>query len=309
MGRHYQAIREESRLSPESRHEADAEKGKSMSDKDKKETIPSKDDEFYSISVENAQREYVQIRRANQWVPFFVKQLQPGMEVLDCGCGVGSITIDLGEIVAPGQVIGIDQDPNQLKVARALAKERGVTNVQFQVGNAYELEFSDESFDAVLAHTLLVHLSDPLVVLVEMHRVLKPTGVIGVSDDDYSTLVISPQNPILEKFKDLWPRYLIHNGGNPYYSRHLRSLLLQAGFSRTEGHAVAADSYGSLEETRRLSNILRQLFRAPEFVKVVTDQKWTSEGELEAMIAAFEAWGERPDAFAAIMYCAAVGWV
>lgn len=53
-----------------------------------------------------------------------------------------------------------------------------------------------------------------------------------------------------------------HNGGDPFYSRHLRSLLLEAGFSKTEGHAVAADHYGRLEETRRLATVLEDIFRS-----------------------------------------------
>ncbi len=280
-----------------------------MSDEKAPPALTQTGDEFYSISVESAQREYVQVRRATKWVAFFLPQLESGMRLLDCGCGVGTITIDLAEIVAPGQVIGIDRDPSQLAIAGSLAEQRQVTNVEFQVGNVYELEFPDASFDAVLAHTLLVHLNDPLRVLLEMRRVLKPGGVIGVSDDDFSTVVISPSNPGLEQFKDLWIRFLIHNGGNPYYSRHLRGLLLKAGFAKTEGHAVAADYYGTLAETRRLASIMQQLFRAPEFVKVAIEQGWTNQQQLEALIAEFGAWGERPDAFCALMYCAAVGWV
>jgi len=89
-------------------------------------------DEFYSISDETAQREYVQVRRASKWVGFFLPHLKPGMSVLDCGWGVGTITLDLAEIVAPGQVVGIDRDESQLALARTLAEQRGITNVQFE---------------------------------------------------------------------------------------------------------------------------------------------------------------------------------
>jgi len=110
---------------------------------DKSTVDKSTAEEFYSISVENAQQEYVQVRRAAQGVPFFLPHLKSEMSVLDCGCGVGSITLDLAEIVAPGQVIGIDRDPSHFAVARAQAEEKGITNIEFRVGNAYELEFSD----------------------------------------------------------------------------------------------------------------------------------------------------------------------
>ncbi len=66
--------------------------------------------ETYFISDQQAQVEYVQGRRAARWVPFLTPHLRPGMRLLDCGCGVGSITLDLAEMVAPGETVGIDMD-------------------------------------------------------------------------------------------------------------------------------------------------------------------------------------------------------
>jgi ubiquinone/menaquinone biosynthesis C-methylase UbiE len=62
---------------------------------------PQTGEEFYSINDATVQREYVQGRRASKWVGFLLPHLKPGMSVLDCGCGVGTITMDLAEIVAP----------------------------------------------------------------------------------------------------------------------------------------------------------------------------------------------------------------
>jgi len=220
--------------------------------------------EFYSLSDHEAQRTYVGVRRAEKWVGFFLPHLRPGMSLLDCGCGVGSITLDLAERVAPGLVTGIDMDERQLVFAREGARERGLTNVTFQQGNIYTLEFDGESFDAVLARTVLFHLSDPLRALKEIRRMLKPGGVAAVSDDEWHTMVYSPAHPLMEKIIGLWTRAIQFNGGNPFYSRHLRGLMLEAGFARSEGHAIAADYYGSLEETRRMAGIQTRLFHDPD---------------------------------------------
>ena len=162
--------------------------------------------EVYSISDVQAQREYVETRSAAKWVGFFLPHLRPGMSLLDCGCEVGSITLDPAGVVAPGQVVGIDTDPEQLDIARSRAQRRGVTNARFEAASVYKLPFADASFDAALAHTLLVHLSDPLRALKEMRRILKPDGIVAVSDDDFSTLVISPSTPLLEKTLEVWVR-------------------------------------------------------------------------------------------------------
>ncbi len=74
---------------------------------------------------------------------FLLPHLQPGMRVLDCGCGPGSITADVAEFVAPGQVIGVDIEPSQVEAARRRAEERGLANARFEVSSLYELPFPD----------------------------------------------------------------------------------------------------------------------------------------------------------------------
>lgn len=265
-------------------------------------------EEFYPLSDHEAQRSYVGVRRAEKWVGFFLHHVSPGMSLLDCGCGVGSITLDLAERVAPGRVIGIDMDERQLVFAREGARERGLTNATFQQGNVYALDFADASFDAVLAHTLLFHLSEPLRALKEIRRVLKPGGIAGISDDEWHTMVYSPEHPLMAKIVELWTRVIQFNGGDPFYSRHLRGLMLKAGFARSEGHAIAADYYGNLGETRRMAGIQTRLFNDPDLAGLILGQGWATQAELDEILAWLQVWAERPDAFLAIMYCAAVGW-
>lgn len=264
--------------------------------------------ETYTISDPDAQRIYTEARRAAQWVPFFLPRLRPGMALLDCGCGVGSITLDLAAIVAPGRVVGLDLDEGQLEIARGEAARRDLTNVTFRQGSVYALPFADGEFDAVLAHTLLIHLRDPLAALQVIWRVLKPGGVAAIADDDNGAVVYSPDDPIMRRVGDLFMTMMRHNGANLTYARHLRGLLLQAGFARSEGFAVAADYSGNLAATRRRADVLTRVLRDPAVAGLVVQQGWAAQGELDEMVAYLLAWGERPDAFFAIMYCAALGW-
>jgi SAM-dependent methyltransferase len=112
-------------------------------------------------------------RTASREGAFFLPYLHPGMQVLDVGCGPGSITLGLAEVVAPGEAVGIDLQPTQIEQARALAVERGVDNVRFEVAEAYRLPFPAQSFDAAFAHGVLMHLREPVRALVEIRRVLR----------------------------------------------------------------------------------------------------------------------------------------
>jgi hypothetical protein len=107
---------------------------------------------------------------------------------------------------------------------------------------------------------------------------------------------------------DLWRRVVQHNGGDPFYSPRLRGLLLEAGFAATEGHAVAADYYGTLAETRRWGSVVSGIIRSPAFSQLVITSQWITPEALAALPSEIERWAERPDAFFAVMYCAAVGW-
>jgi ubiquinone/menaquinone biosynthesis C-methylase UbiE len=92
---------------------------------------------------------------------FFVPHLQPGMALLDAGCGPGSITLDFAEALAPIEVVGVDIDTAALERARKAAEERGVTNLRLEPGDIYKLRFPDASFDAVWTSSTMQWLRRP----------------------------------------------------------------------------------------------------------------------------------------------------
>ena len=126
---------------------------------------------------------------------------------------------------------------------------------------------------------------------------------------DLGTIVVSPDLPELGLAAELFRRAVRHEGGDPSYSRHLRALMLEAGFARTQGIAHAPEVYGDLERTRWFAEFAVGLFSAPEMAKVIVDEGWATRDELVALLEALREWGELPDAFAAWLYCGALGWV
>jgi len=269
---------------------------------------PASDSDGYFHGDGDEHRQGLADRRAEEGpATFFLPHLKQGMRLLDCGCGPGSITIGLAKAVAPGEAVGLDQSPRFVEAARNLAEEEGVSNVQFEQGDVYSLPFPDASFDAVFAHTLLVHLRDPTSVLEEMLRVLRPGGVIGIRDNDWGSRVWAPLSPLLERFSELSVRALDHLGASPRYARRQRELLQAAGFARSEAAATAVCA-GSPASLSKVGPRLLAQVRQPGFQKIAVQEGWVEEEELEAMEQAIAEWIERPDAFFAVLVCEAVGW-
>jgi ubiquinone/menaquinone biosynthesis C-methylase UbiE len=114
----------------------------------------------------------------------------PSARVLEVGCGTGATTRALAQRKDfSGQAFGVDQSPPFIEAARRFADEQDIAaRVDFRVGDAHRLEFGDATFDAVFAHTLISHVTDPMAVLREMTRVVRPGGIVAVFDGDYASL-------------------------------------------------------------------------------------------------------------------------
>jgi ubiquinone/menaquinone biosynthesis C-methylase UbiE len=242
---------------------------------------------------------YVSGRELRTFLPFLVAHLRPGLDVLDVGCGVGSIALDAADTVRPGRVVGVDMDPRQIAIARSAAGARDVPTAEFVVGSVYSLPFADASFDVVYSNAVLVYVQDPLRALAEMRRVMRPGGVAAVSHDDWETLVFSPDLPAVRTAADLLRQTVESEGGNSRHSRHLRGMLLEAGFQRTEGVATAPEVYGTQERTRWFAEFMIGALTAPAMRDSILDAGWATPDDLQAIVEGVRTWGERPDAFAA----------
>jgi ubiquinone/menaquinone biosynthesis C-methylase UbiE len=113
--------------------------------------------------------------------------LQPGMKVLDVGCGMGADAFELATLVGPsGVVTGVDFSESLIAEAVRRASDRN-HRVSFEVGDAQALNFPSGSFDAVRTERMLMHVPDPSKALSEMSRVLKVGGRMSVHDFDWES--------------------------------------------------------------------------------------------------------------------------
>src|SRR5260370_42306287 len=111
--------------------------------------------------------------------------LAPGMTCLDLGCGGGDVTLRLATSVGPkGQVIGLDMDEIKLDLARQAAAQMGLGNVRFQQVNVQDW-VEESQYNCIYSRFLLTHLADPLRVLQQMLRAVRPGGVAVGGDIDF----------------------------------------------------------------------------------------------------------------------------
>nr|AIA11258.1 Methyltransferase domain protein [uncultured bacterium] len=200
--------------------------------------------------------------------PFFIKMLQEYLEameidsaktVLDMGCGTGiaARTIALRAGFA-GRVVGIDLSSYLTEAATRLAEEFGLAGqIEFRTGDTQNLDLPDERFDAVVAHTLVSHVGDPLAVVKEAARLVKPGGRVAIFDGDYASLTFEQESPTKGKADDeALLRALV---ANPRVMRQMPRLLRQAGlelaavFPYVLAEVGQADFWASgIESFRRL---------------------------------------------------------
>jgi ubiquinone/menaquinone biosynthesis C-methylase UbiE len=108
--------------------------------------------------------------------------IKPGFHVLDYGCGPGSYIIPLAELVGEsGKVYALDIQPLAIRKVQGIASKKKLANVETILSDC-KTGLHRNSLDAVLLYDVLHHLSDPHKVLKELHRVLKPDGILSFSD-------------------------------------------------------------------------------------------------------------------------------
>lgn len=170
---------------------------------------------------------------------------QASAHVLEVGCGTGATTRALAKHKDfAGKAFGVDHSHPFIEAARRFAAEHGVADrVDFRVGDAHDLDFPDASFDAVFAHTLISHVTDPLAVLNEMVRVVRPGGTVAIFDGDYASLTYAHVDHDLGHRIDA--AFATASFNNPRIMRDLPRLMPQLGLKLQQGWGDAVAEIGS----------------------------------------------------------------
>lgn len=182
-----------------------------------------------SLTLPEWHRRYVQ---QAHWTRPMRRHLlsQPGLaharSVLDVGCGTGALLEELGE---GGQrlVTGIDIDFASLSFARQGSRSR------LACADGHSLPFPPASFDLAVCHFVLLWVDDPLLVLKEMRRVIRPGGAaLALAEPDYGGRVDYP--PASQELGRMQAEALELQGADITIGRKLRSLFRRAGFESVQ---------------------------------------------------------------------------
>jgi 2-polyprenyl-3-methyl-5-hydroxy-6-metoxy-1,4-benzoquinol methylase len=225
---------------------------------------------------------------------YLIPHLDAGLNLLDVGCGPGTITVDLARRLAPGQVTGIDASEEIIRRAAGLAFDEGVQNATFRVGNVYTLEFPDETFDIVHAHQVLQHVANPVAAMQEIRRVLKPGGVFAARDVDHGGVMYYPKLQGLALWMTAYRDVHYWNGGDPDAGRALKAWARLAGFT---GVASSASIWCFASDAERewwggswAERATESTFAAHAIEVGVADL-----ADLQMMAAAWRQWAADPD--------------
>ena len=246
-------------------------------------------------------------RNAADYAEFLMPHLASDSRVLDVGCGSGTISLGVAQMV--GRVMGVDLDEEEFADARNYATEHGIGNVEFRAGSAYSLEFPDDHFDACLCHSMLETLRRPLEGLQEIKRVLKPEGVLGVACVEYGGLILAgPNEALLRRFYAIRERvWQLEDLADPYRGRTLRGLLTSAGFDRVVA-TTKYICYGTTDAVKSFGLARSEDCRDDWFASATQEHGLATPRDLDAMEQAWIVWSESPEAYAAFAWCRAIGW-
>ncbi len=240
-------------------------------------------------------------RRAADSAAFLLPHLRAGLDLLDVGCGPGSITLDLAELVAPGRVLGLDAAASVVETARAAAAERGDTTTRFEVGDVDALEVPDASYDVVFAHQVLQHLSDPVAALREMARVTRPGGLVAVRDADYATFGWYPERAGMTRWLAVYRAVARANGAEPDAGRRLPSWARAAGLTDLTV-TTSTWSYHDAAGRMALADGWARRTTDSAFGARAVELGLADRAELEAMAGDWRDWAAEPDGWFAMVH-------
>jgi ubiquinone/menaquinone biosynthesis C-methylase UbiE len=234
-------------------------------------------------------------RTVDNSAAYLREHLRPGVNVLDVGCGAGTITVDIARRVAPGRVVGVDAEATVIEQARRLADDAGLGNVELVVGDASGPPgAAGGRFDVAHAHQLLLHVADPVAVLGQMLAAVRPGGVVAARDTDYAGMIWWPPDPRLDRWLALYREVALAHGGQPDAGRRLLAWAHAAG-ARDVTPSASHWLHATPDERQAWGGMWAERIVASSIAEDAVATGRATRAELEDISQAWRAWTRHPD--------------
>ena len=232
---------------------------------------------------------------------YLLPYLRPGFNLLDVGCGLGTISIGLAKAVAPGEMHGLDMEASQIDMARSNARAYGVDNAIFHVGDAIDLPFEDGSFDVVSFQNVIMYIPDTRKVFAEAKRVLKPGGIIGCREMIVQSSFTYPDFGVIRKAWDMFEDLLAADDAHPQMGKELKGHLANAGFSNIKV-TLSSDIFSTPTDVDFIYGFVQRWFLSPEITEAAIKYGATTRELCDEISAAYDRWKADPGAVLSVAY-------
>jgi SAM-dependent methyltransferase len=200
--------------------------------------------------------------------------IQPGMRVLDVGCGAGDVSFLASRLVGPtGAVIGVDISAEAIGAAEHRAQQAGVRNVQFVTYDARDVAL-DSPVDAIIGRLVVIFFDDPADLLRRLIRNLRPGGIVAFQEWATPLAASEPYCELFQVTIDRLMETFIRAGLGTRNGRKMHRIFQDAGLPAPRMHEEArveggANSpiYGLIEQ------MVRSLLPAMEQTGVATAEQ------------------------------------
>lgn len=142
--------------------------------------------------------------QANYWGEATLEMLraadiQPGMRLLDLGCGAGDVSLLAATLVGPkGSVLAIDKSPEAVAATRTRAANAGLHQIECELADVDQLQVQG-LFDGIIGRFVLLYLADPTATLRSLSHLVKPDGVLAFCEIDLTTMRTMPRDALFDR--------------------------------------------------------------------------------------------------------------
>ncbi len=239
-------------------------------------------------------------------------QIKKGTPVLDAGCGIGSFSRIIAEIVSPAKVKAIDIEPVFIEEGRKIAEAKGIKNIEFEVGDIEHLQCPQGTFDVSYIGLVLPHVKDARKAISELQRVTRKGGLIASSDQ--AGLFTFPP---IEKFFGLFAKIAQwrkatetrNEESTANVKQDAISLFASIGLENLRVFPIP-DYASSQENSSKLRDLATVLIMMLEIYKdEVMSKGFMTQREYDEGMSELQQWLPRPDSFWMVLRTLTIGTV